>query len=100
MYLLIINIYRYNTKQYSPLFDPVVLYCITSVTSFDSRATLILYLLSYDMGRPSLGDILSLVPFSITNKIYVHVNIKLKKGHYPSCPAIPHSDGPYSKLFR
>ena len=47
-----------STLQYTvPLFDPLVLYCVTSVTSFDRRATFILYLLSYDMGRPSLQDV-------------------------------------------
>ena len=51
-----------------PLFDPVVLYCITSLTSFDNRATFILYLLSYDKGRPSLGDMLFLVPCSVKKK--------------------------------
>ena len=47
--------------KYVPLFFPEVLYCVTSVTSFDNRATFILYRLSYDKGRPSLGDTLSLV---------------------------------------
>lgn len=48
-----------------PFFVPVVLNPVTSRTSFDNRATLILYLLSYDIGRPSLEDVLSLLSFSV-----------------------------------
>lgn len=48
-----------------PFFVPVVLYPVTSVTSFDKRATFILYLLSYDKGRPSLEDVLSLLSLSV-----------------------------------
>ena len=54
--------------NYVPFFVPVVLYLVTSVTSFDNSATFTLYLLSYDKGRPSLGDVLSLVPFSVRKK--------------------------------
>ena len=50
-----------DSKTKVPLFFPEVLYCVTSVTSFDNRATFILYRLSYDKGRPSLGDTLSLI---------------------------------------
>ena len=70
---ILINQWYY---KYLPLIDPVVLYCVTSVTSFDSRATFILYLLSYERGRPSLEDVLSLVPFSFRRK----VNTKLSAG--------------------
>ena len=50
---------------FTPFFVPVVLYPVTSVTSFDKRATFILYLLSYDKGRPSLEDVLSLLSLSV-----------------------------------
>lgn len=51
-----------------PFFVPVVLYPVTSQTSFDNRATFILYLLSYDIGRPSLEDVLSLESFSVLGR--------------------------------
>ena len=52
-----------------PFLVPVVLYPVTSEISFDNRAIFILYLLSYDKGSPSLGDLQSLVSFAVLKKI-------------------------------
>lgn len=57
-----------------PFLVPVVLYPVTSEISFDNRATFILYLLSYDKGSPSLGDLQSLVSFAVLKNIFINEN--------------------------